>query len=83
MREVVLKGSIVALLGAFAIGWMTGLDGLSDVKPFIVDPFKGVLCLFLLNIWVPLLDAVWLKIDVRLIRVRYSLDCTCHLLVRD
>ena len=82
MREVVLKGSIVALLGV-AIGWMTGSDGLTDVKPFIVDPFKGVLCLFLLNIWVPLLDAVWLKIDVPLIRVRYSLDCTCHISVRD
>ncbi len=49
MREAVLNGSIVALLGAFAIGWMTGSDGLSDVKPFIVDPFKGVLCLFLLD----------------------------------
>ena len=48
MREVVLKGSIVVLLGV-AIGWMTGSDGLTDVKPFIVDPFKGVLCLFLLD----------------------------------
>lgn len=49
MREAVLNGSILALLGAFAIGWITGADGMADVKPFISDPFKGVLCLFLLD----------------------------------
>ena len=49
MREAVLNGSIVALLGAFAIGWLTGPEGMTDVKPFLFDPFKGVLCLFLLD----------------------------------
>lgn len=49
MREVLLNGSIVMLLGAFAIGWATGEKGLADVAPFVVDPFKGVLCLFLLD----------------------------------
>ncbi|MBC6438992.1 MAG: sodium-dependent bicarbonate transport family permease [Rhodospirillales bacterium] len=49
LREVLLNGSIVMLLGAFAIGWATGEQGLTDVAPFIVDPFKGVLCLFLLD----------------------------------
>lgn len=49
LREVALNGSIVALLGAFAIGWATGSDGLKDVAPLMVDPFKGVLCLFLLD----------------------------------
>jgi uncharacterized protein len=49
MREVLLNGSIVMLLGAFAIGWATGEKGLTDVAPFVVDPFKGVLCLFLLD----------------------------------
>lgn len=48
-REVALNGSIVLLVGAFAIGWVTGPDGLSEISPFIVDPFKGVLCLFLLD----------------------------------
>jgi len=50
LREVLLNGSIVMLLGAFAIGWATGEEGLADVAPFVVDPFKGVLCLFLLEL---------------------------------
>lgn len=48
-REILLNGSIVLLLGAFAIGWITGEQGLADIAPFIVTPFKGVLCLFLLD----------------------------------
>jgi hypothetical protein len=48
-REVLLNGSIVLLIGAFVIGAATGEDGLKDVAPFIKDPFKGVLCLFLLD----------------------------------
>lgn len=48
-REILLNGSIVLLLGAFAIGWITGERGLADIAPFIVTPFKGVLCLFLLD----------------------------------
>ena len=49
MREVALNGSIVMLVGAFVIGWITGQAGLEAVAPFVVDPFKGVLCLFLLD----------------------------------
>jgi uncharacterized protein len=48
-REVLLNGSIVLLVGAFAIGWVTGQDGLTQIEGFIVSPFKGVLCLFLLD----------------------------------
>lgn len=48
-REILLNGSIVLLLGAFAIGWITGEDGLREIESFIVTPFKGVLCLFLLD----------------------------------
>lgn len=48
-REILLNGSIVLLVGAFLIGWMTGEDGLAEISPFIVDPFKGALCLFLLD----------------------------------
>lgn len=48
-REILLNGSIVLLLGAFTIGWMTGAEGLKEIKSFLVDPFKGVLCLFLLD----------------------------------
>jgi uncharacterized protein len=48
-REILLNGSIVLLLGAFAIGWITGKDGLAEIQSFIAEPFKGVLCLFLLD----------------------------------
>lgn len=48
-REILLNGSIVLLLGAFAIGWITGEQGLADISSFIVAPFQGILCLFLLD----------------------------------
>ena len=49
LREVAFNGSIVILLGAFAIGWITGGEGLETMAPFIVDPFRGVLAIFLLD----------------------------------
>ena len=48
-REILLNGSIVLLVGAFFIGWITGEEGLAEISSFIVAPFKGVLCLFLLD----------------------------------
>ncbi|GAA0786063.1 sodium-dependent bicarbonate transport family permease [Roseibium denhamense] len=48
-REILLNGSIVLLLGSFAIGLISGPKGLADIESFIVSPFKGVLCLFLLD----------------------------------
>lgn len=52
LREVSLNGSIVVLLGSFVIGCLIGPDGLKPVAPFFIDPFKGVLCLFLLDMGV-------------------------------
>ena len=49
IREIMLNGSIVLLVGAFAIGAITGTDGLTRIESFIVSPFQGVLCLFLLD----------------------------------
>ena len=49
IRELLLNGSIVLLVGAFAIGAITGEEGLEEIASFIVNPFKGVLCLFLLD----------------------------------
>ncbi|SEQ56499.1 hypothetical protein SAMN05428995_105137 [Loktanella sp. DSM 29012] len=49
MREILLNGSIVLLVGSFVIGMVTGEAGLAEIAPFIVSPFKGVLCLFLLD----------------------------------
>jgi uncharacterized protein len=52
LREVMLNGSIVMLVGSFLIGVITGPVGLATIAPFIVDPFKGILCLFLLDMGV-------------------------------
>jgi hypothetical protein len=49
LREIFLNGSIVVLTGSFLIGWITGPQGLESIAAFIVAPFKGVLCLFLLD----------------------------------
>ena len=49
MREIMLNGSIVLLVGSFIIGVITGQDGLAAISSFIVAPFTGVLCLFLLD----------------------------------
>ncbi|MEM9061775.1 MAG: sodium-dependent bicarbonate transport family permease [Pseudomonadota bacterium] len=48
-REILLNGSIVLLIGAFLIGAVTGEDGLREIEAFVVDPFKGALCIFLLD----------------------------------
>lgn len=48
-REILLNGSIVLLVGSFLIGWVTGQEGLQKIESFIVSPFQGVLCLFLLD----------------------------------
>lgn len=49
MHEVFLSGSIVLLLGSFGIGWLTGGAGQAAIAPFVDQPFKGILCLFLLD----------------------------------
>lgn len=48
-REIMLNGSIVLLVGSFLIGLATGKEGLEEISSFIVSPFKGALCLFLLD----------------------------------
>ncbi len=52
LRDILLNGSIVLLTGSFLIGAISGKQGLEAIAPFIVDPFKGVLCLFLLDMGV-------------------------------
>lgn len=48
-REVFLNASVVVLVGALAIGWISGESGMEKISPFFVTPFQGVLCLFLLD----------------------------------
>jgi uncharacterized protein len=48
-QEIFASGSIILLLGSLTIGWATGARGAAAVAPFFDAPFKGVLCLFLLD----------------------------------
>ncbi|MEQ9155362.1 MAG: sodium-dependent bicarbonate transport family permease [Roseitalea porphyridii] len=49
LQEVFLNSSVVVLMGAFVIGAVTGAEGMAAIEGFIVVPFTGVLCLFLLD----------------------------------
>ncbi|MEM8539632.1 MAG: sodium-dependent bicarbonate transport family permease [Pseudomonadota bacterium] len=49
LKEVLLNSSIVVLMGAFVIGAISGQPGMDAVSGFIVVPFTGILCLFLLD----------------------------------
>ncbi|NVK29533.1 MAG: sodium-dependent bicarbonate transport family permease [Gammaproteobacteria bacterium] len=48
-RHILSNGSIVLLIGSFAIGAITGERGMEQLEPFIVVPFTGVLTVFLLD----------------------------------
>ncbi len=49
LREAFLGGPVFLLVGAFAIGLLVGEKGWESVAPFTHEPFKGILCLFLLD----------------------------------
>lgn len=49
LREVLLNGSVVLLLGSFLIGWAGGARAQAALAPFVEGLFQGVLCLFLLD----------------------------------
>ena len=49
VREVLVNGSVMLLVGGFIIGWITGDAGLTKIKPFVADLFNGALCIFLLD----------------------------------
>jgi hypothetical protein len=49
LHEVFTNASVVLLVGAFVIGLVAGSDGFAAVKPLFDTGFRGVLCLFLLD----------------------------------
>ena len=49
VREAALNGPVFLLFGSLLIGLITGDEGWETVAPFAYEPFKGVLCLFLLD----------------------------------
>lgn len=48
-REAFFNGAVLLLLGSLAIGFVTGDEGWAAVRPLVYEPFKGILCLFLLD----------------------------------
>jgi hypothetical protein len=48
-KQILTSSSILLLFGGLIIGWVTGKNGLDSMKGFIVDPFQGMLAIFLLD----------------------------------
>lgn len=49
LHEAAFNGAVFLLLGSLVIGFLIGPKGFEEVAPFVSKPFKGVLCLFLLD----------------------------------
>jgi uncharacterized protein len=50
LREALVSGSVLLLLGGLAIGWITGQRGMDSLGIVLVTPFQGVLAIFLLEV---------------------------------
>ena len=50
IHEVLTGKSMVLLCGGLVIGFASGAEKVETVAPFFIAPFKGVLCLFLLEL---------------------------------
>lgn len=50
IHEILTGKSILLLVGAMIIGTVCGAQKVESVAPFFITPFKGVLCLFLLEL---------------------------------
>lgn len=48
-HEVLLNASVVLLVGAMLIGFIAGKEGFEPIKPVFEGGYRGVLCLFLLD----------------------------------
>ncbi len=48
-HEVLTNASVMILVGSFIIGIVAGSDGFAPIKPLFDTGFRGVLCLFLLD----------------------------------
>ncbi len=49
LHEAAFNSAVLLLLGSMFIGIAIGEQGYGDIAPFVAAPFKGVLCLFLLD----------------------------------
>jgi hypothetical protein len=49
LGHALTSGGVLLLLGSFGIAWVTGAEGWRTVAPIVDAPFKGLLCVFLLE----------------------------------
>jgi uncharacterized protein len=49
LHEVFFNGSVVLLIGSLVIGFLAGPSGYDEVRPVFEAGFRGVLCIFLLD----------------------------------
>jgi len=50
LHDVIFGKSVLLLLGGLLIGYIGGVEGTQPIQALFVDPFKGVLALFLLEL---------------------------------
>lgn len=48
-HEAVLNGPVFLLIGSLSIGYIAGSAGEAELKPFVADIFKGMLCFYMLD----------------------------------
>lgn len=51
-KAIIFSKSVLLLLGGLVIGYVSGSEGMKQISPLFVDPFKGFLLLFLLDMGV-------------------------------
>ncbi len=49
LHEALFNGSVFLLIGSLVIGYIAGNPGELELKPFVTDIFKGVLCFYMLD----------------------------------
>ncbi|EGF91410.1 hypothetical protein ABI_28260 [Asticcacaulis biprosthecium C19] len=49
LAETATNGAVLLLIGALVIGTVVGSAKMTSVSAFFIDPFQGILCLFLLD----------------------------------
>ncbi|AKJ27370.1 sodium-dependent bicarbonate transport family permease [Caldimonas brevitalea] len=50
LHEVLFGKSVLLLVGGILIGYVAGVEGTEPIRAVFIDPFKGVLALFLLEL---------------------------------
>ena len=72
-REAFCNGSVFLLIGSLVIGAITGMNGETALAPFTGGVFKGVLCLFLLDLGLVSARRLAASRDLRALHIRFAL----------